>query len=69
MEIDRFYNELVTLLANYRQAVVDKEFILKATPIEEVPINIAKGKVLAVKELEQHIAKLYNKFKPHSEIE
>lgn len=69
MTIDRFYKEIKDELLEYENTIVAKEFINKSTPIEEVPINIAKGKITAVKELLPRLETIYKKYKPHSNIE
>lgn len=69
MEIDRFYDEIKEALLSYEESIVRKEFVNKSTPIEEVPINTAKGKVMAVKELLPRLETIYKKYKPHSKIE
>lgn len=69
MTIDRFYKEIKDELLEYENTIVAKEFINKSTPIEEVPINISKGKITAVKELLPRLETIYKKYKPHSNIE
>lgn len=69
MTIDSFYKEIKEALLSYEDSVVKKEFVNKSTPIEEVPINTAKGKVMAVKELLPRLETIYKKYKPHSKIE
>ena len=69
MTIDRFYKEIKDELLEYENTIVAKEFINKSTHNEEVNINIAKGKITAVKELLPRLETIYKKYKPHSNIE
>ena len=69
MTIDSFFKVIKEALLSYEDSVVKKEFVNKSTPIEEVPINTAKGKVMAVKELLPRLETIYKKYKPHSKIE
>ena len=49
MTIDSFYKEIKEALLSYEDSVVKKEFVNKSTPIEEIPINTTKEKVMSVK--------------------
>lgn len=69
MTIDSFYKEVKEELLKYEDSIILKDFVNKSTPIEEVPINIAKGKITAVKELLPRLETIYKKYKPHSNIE
>lgn len=61
--VDIFYKDIKTLLDNYRDTVVQKEFVNKAGPIDLIPINLAKGELNAIKHLDTAIASLYKKHK------
>lgn len=67
MAIDSFYKEVKEELLKYEDSIILKDFVNKSTPIEEVPINIAKGKITAVKELLPRLETIYKKYKPHSD--
>lgn len=67
MTIDSFYKEVKEELLKYEDSIILKDFVNKSTPIEEVPINIAKGKITAVKELLPRLETIYRKYKPHSD--
>ncbi len=67
MTIDSFYKEVKEELLKYEDSIILKDFVNKSTPIEEVPINIAKGKITAVKELLPRLETIYKKYKPHSD--
>lgn len=67
MTIDSFYKEVKEELLKYEDSIILKDFVNKSTPIEEVPINIAKGKIIAVKELLPRLETIYKKYKPHSD--
>lgn len=67
MTIDSFYKEVKEELLKYEDSIILKDFVNKSTPIEEVPINIAKGKITAVKELLPRLENIYKKYKPHSD--
>lgn len=67
MTIDSFYKEVKEELLKYEDNIILKDFVNKSTPIEEVPINIAKGKITAVKELLPRLETIYKKYKPHSD--
>lgn len=61
--IELFYRDIKKAMKAYQELVIDKEFIHKSGAIEEIPINLAKGKVEAVKQLDNIIASLYKKYK------
>lgn len=61
--IDIFYRDIENLIKNYQDNVVKKNFINKPGAIELVPINLAKGELIASKQLEALIASLYKKYK------
>lgn len=67
MTIDSFYKEVKEELLKYEDSIILKDFVNKSTPIEEVPINISKGKITAVKELLPRLETIYKKYKPHSD--
>lgn len=61
--IDIFYKDIKDILENYKNTVIQKEFVNKAGSIDLIPINLAKGELDAVKYLDASIASLYKKHK------
>lgn len=61
--LDIFYRDIKVAMQQYKQSVIDKEFVNKRGQIEEVPINIAKGKLEASDQLSNTLAILYKKYK------
>lgn len=61
--IDIFYRDMNKAIIAYKQSVIDKEFVNKRGSIEEIPINIAKGKLDASDQLNNILAILYKKYK------
>ena len=61
--LDIFYRDIKVAMQQYKQSVIDKEFVNKRGQIEEVPINIAKGKLEASDQLSNILASLYKKYK------
>ena len=61
--LDVFYRDIDKAVREYKQAIIDKEFVNKHGPIEEIPINIAKGKLDASDQVINILAILYKKYK------
>lgn len=61
--VDLFYKRIQDILANYRNVVINKNFVDKTGPIELVPINMAKGELEAVDKLSAQIARLYKEYR------
>ena len=61
--LDIFYRDIDKDVRKYKQSIIDKEFVNKHGPIEEIPINIAKGKLDASDQIINILAILYKKYK------
>ena len=61
--IDIFYKDIKDMIEEYATSIVNKEFVNKVGPLDPVQINIAKGEVEALKQVEKRIATLYKKYK------
>ena len=61
--LDIFYRDIDKAVRAYKQSIIDKEFVNKHGAIEEIPINIAKGKLDASDQIINILAILYKKYK------
>lgn len=61
--VDIFYRDIKKLLDDYQNNIIQKDFVDKSGEIELIPINIAKGKQMATKQITSLITGLYNKYK------
>lgn len=61
--VDIFYKEIMDILVSMGNAVVDKNFINKSTPLDLNEINVAKGEINAIKLVSHNIEAHYKKFK------
>lgn len=58
-----FYHKVMELLSKHEDKIVQKNFISKPAPLDELEINIAKGQLVATKAISIEIANLYKNFK------
>lgn len=61
--LDLFYNDINKAITEYENNIVQKNFISKTGPIEEIPINLAKGELNAATRIKGLVASLYKKRK------
>lgn len=61
--IDVFYKEIKDEIKSYANSIVQKEFVNKVGPLDPVQINIAKGEVEALKQIDKKINNIYKKYK------
>lgn len=61
--IDIFYKEIREEINTYETSIIQKEFVNKVGPLDPVQVNLAKGEVEALKQVEKRIATLYKKYK------
>lgn len=61
--IDIFYKDIKDIFEDYKDKIIQKEFVNKSGPIDLIPINLAKGELDAVKHLDALVASLYKKYK------
>lgn len=61
--IDIFYKEIIDEINAYETSIIQKEFVNKVGPLDPVQINIAKGEVEALKQVEKRISTIYKKYK------
>lgn len=60
---DVFYNEVIKLLTKYEETVIQKGFVAKPAPLDELSINVSKGQLIAAKQLRGQLETLYKNFK------
>lgn len=61
--IDLFYYDINKAITEYEDNIIQKNFVSKTGPIEEIPINLAKGELNAATRIKGLIASLYKKRK------
>lgn len=66
--VEIFYKAIKDNIGKYKESIINKNFVDASIPIQEIPINVAKGELQAVKQVEVILANLYKEYKANLNI-